>query len=43
MPKARTAGLVTEYLEKVSGNLLEEEYRQVIARMIKGHAGVYAL
>jgi len=43
MAKARAIGLFTEYLEKVSGKLLEEEYRQVITRMIKGHAGIYAL
>lgn len=37
-------GFVIEFLEKVSGKLLEEErYRQVIARMIRGHAGIYAL
>lgn len=40
---AKVQGLFTEYLEKVSGKLLEEEYRQVIAKMIRGHAGVYAL
>jgi hypothetical protein len=40
---AKTQTLFTEYLERVSGKLLEEEYRQVIARMIRGHAGVYAL
>lgn len=36
-------GLFTEYLERVSGKLLEEEYRQVVAGMIRGHAGIYAL
>jgi hypothetical protein len=43
MAKAMKAGLFTQYLERVSGKLLEEEYRQVVARMIRGHAGVYAL
>jgi hypothetical protein len=43
MAKAPKSGLFTEYLEKISGKLLEDEYRQVITRMIKGHAGVYAL
>lgn len=43
MAKAMKVGLFTQYLERVSGKLLEEEYRQVIARMIRGHAGVYAL
>lgn len=50
-PKAKAApkksriktGLFSEYLEKVSGKLLEEEYRQVISRLIRGKAGVYAL
>lgn len=40
---AKTQALFTEYLERVSGKLLEEEYRQVIAKMIRGHAGIYAL
>lgn len=35
--------LFSEYLEKVSGKLLEEEYRQVISKLIKGKAGIYAL
>lgn len=43
MAKALRSGLFTEYLERVSGKLLEDEYRPVIARMIRGHAGVYAL
>lgn len=43
MAKTLKSGLFSEYLERVSGKLLEDEYRQVIARMIKGHAGVYAL
>jgi hypothetical protein len=41
--KSAKAGLFTEYLERVSGKLLEAEYRQVIAGMIRGHAGIYAL
>jgi hypothetical protein len=40
--KAKT-GLVREYLEKVSGSLLEDQYRPAISAMIRGHAGVYAL
>lgn len=43
MGKALKTGLFTEYLERVSGKLLEDEYRPVIAGMIRGHAGVYAL
>lgn len=43
MPAARAQGLFTKYLERVSGKLLEDQYRQIIAGFIKGHAGVYAL
>jgi hypothetical protein len=43
MVKALKTGLFTEYLERVSGKLLEDEYRAVIAGLIRGHAGVYAL
>lgn len=36
--------LVNEYLERVGGDVLESEhFRSIVARMIKGHAGVYAL
>ena len=35
--------LFSEYLEKVSGKLLEEEYRQVVSKLIKRKAGIYAL
>lgn len=36
--------LVSEYLERVGGDVLESEhFRSIVARMIKGHAGVYAL
>lgn len=43
MTKAMKPGLFTQYLERVSGRLLEDEYRHVITKMIRGHAGVYAL
>lgn len=43
MGKARKQKLFTEYLERVSGKLLEDEYRRAIAALIKGHAGIYAL
>jgi len=36
-------GLVREYLERVSGRMLEDQYRPLIAGLIRGHAGVYAL
>ena len=43
MPKQMKRGLVTEYLEHVSGLMLEEPYRAEVAKLIRGHAGVYAL
>jgi Restriction Enzyme Adenine Methylase Associated len=43
MPRGRKQTLFTEYLEHVSGKLLEDQYRAVIAKLIKGHAGIYAL
>ena len=39
----RKQRLFTEYLERVSGKLLEDEYRGAIGALIKGHAGIYAL
>lgn len=41
--KGKTNGLVRAYLERVSGRLLEAPHRALIARLIRGHAGVYAL
>lgn len=39
-----SGGLVTEFLEKVSGVVLDDpQYRHVISGLIKGHAGIYAL
>lgn len=35
--------LVREYIEKMSGDIFEERYRDQLAELIKGHAGVYAL
>jgi Restriction Enzyme Adenine Methylase Associated/Protein of unknown function (DUF2924) len=36
--------LVKEYLERVGGDVLEgEHFRSILAAMIRGHAGVYAL
>lgn len=43
MPKQSKSGLVTEYLEHVSGLMFEEPYRAEVAKLIRGHAGVYAL
>ncbi|MBN8478041.1 MAG: hypothetical protein J0L91_03660 [Burkholderiales bacterium] len=42
MPKRKSDLLVREYLERVSGRTLDA-YRPIIARMIKSHAGIYAL
>ena len=43
MPKQTKPGVVTAYLEHVSGLMLEEPYRAEVAKLIRGHAGVYAL
>lgn len=43
MRGVRKQRLFTEYLERVSGKLLEDEYRRTIGVLIKGHAGIYAL
>ena len=41
---SRTNTLVSEYLERVGGDVLESEhFRSIVARMVRGHAGVYAL
>jgi len=42
--KKLSDGLVREYLERVGGDVLESDhFRSIVAGMIKGHAGVYAL
>lgn len=43
MARKASLGLVREFLEKVSGNLLEDQYRPGIASIIQGHAGIYVL
>lgn len=43
MAKKAQSGLVTEYLEHVSGLMFEEPYRAQVTKMIRGHAGIYAL
>jgi hypothetical protein len=43
MKKAAKKGLVIEYLEHVSGLMFEEPYRAQVTKMIRGHAGIYAL
>ena len=40
---SKVKGLVIEYLEHVSGSMLDEPYRVEISRMIRGFAGIYAL
>lgn len=42
MPRRKSEILVREYLEHVSGRVLDD-YRPIVAKMIKGHAGIYAL
>lgn len=42
MPGRKREVLVREYLERVSGQAFES-YGAILGRMIKGHAGVYAL
>lgn len=43
MPAAKSNVLVREYIEKMSGDIFEERYRDQLAELIEGHAGVYAL
>lgn len=44
MTTRKADGLVSEYLERVGGDVLESDhFRSIVARMIRGHAGVYAL
>lgn len=43
MAAARTHVLVREYIEKMSGEILDPRYRKQLADLIQGHAGVYAL
>jgi len=44
MPKRAKDKLVTEFFERVSGTVLDDpQYRVVVASLIKGHAGIYAL
>lgn len=42
--KLTKEALVSEYLERVGGDVLESDhFRSIVAGMIRGHAGVYAL
>lgn len=43
MPRADHSVLVTEFIEKLSGEIFEARYRQQFAELIRGHAGIYAL
>lgn len=43
MARKKSKELVTEYLEKVSGSILEDHYSDVIAKMIRDKSGIYAL
>lgn len=35
--------LVTDYIERMSGDILEDRYRPQLAELIRGHSGIYAL
>lgn len=35
--------LVTEYIERMSGDILQDRYRPQLAELIRGHSGIYAL
>lgn len=37
------AELVTEYIERMSGEILDDRYRPQLAELIRGHSGIYAL
>jgi hypothetical protein len=43
MSRERNTGLVREFIEKISGSMLEDQYRPAVAALIRGHAGIYAL
>jgi hypothetical protein len=43
MPARNPDALVREFIEKMSGDMLEDRYRAVLAELIRGHAGLYAL
>jgi hypothetical protein len=43
MARDGNGGLVREFIEKISGSMLEDQYRPAVAALIRGHAGVYAL
>lgn len=43
MAAAKPNVLVREYIEKMSGDILEDRYRLQLAELIRGHAGLYAL
>jgi hypothetical protein len=35
--------LVTDYIERMSGDILDDRYRPQLAELIRGHSGIYAL
>jgi hypothetical protein len=35
--------LVTDYIERMSGEILDDRYRPQLAELIRGHSGIYAL
>lgn len=43
MPARKPDTLVREFIEKMSGDILEDRYRKQVEELIRGHAGLYAL
>jgi hypothetical protein len=43
MATKRDAALVSQFIEKISGDILDDRYRLQLAALIRGHAGLYAL
>ena len=40
---SKNDALVSEYIERMSGDILEDRYRPQLAELIRGHSGIYAL
>lgn len=43
MSNMKVHALIREFIEKMSGDILDVRYRPQLAELIRGHAGVYAL
>jgi hypothetical protein len=42
MARERNAGLVREFIEKISGSMLEDQYRPAVGPLIPRQSGNYA-